>query len=321
MKRTIHRLCIAIASLFLFSTTAFAARELIPGGQVIGLELSAGSVTVAAFDDSVTIGRDAGLRIGDRIISVDGKDITCAEDVRRALNVSQGSVDLLVNRGGKEITIHMEPAITTGGPRMGVYLRQGITGIGTVTFYDPGTGIFGTLGHGVNDAKGNLLSMNRGSAYTAAIVSIQKGKVGQPGQLKGALDGAQLLGDLTGNTEQGVFGRAPKGWDGKALPCAEYGQIRTGRATIRSTVTDDDPRDYSVEILKIYPKNRSDGRNFLLKVTDPALLSATGGIVQGMSGSPIIQDGKLIGAVTHVLVNDPTMGYGIFIENMLDAAA
>ena len=320
MKRTIHRLCIAILSLYFFSTTAFAARELIPGGQVIGLELSAGSVTVAAFDDSVTTARDAGLRIGDRIIAIDGKDITCAEDVRRALNVSQGSVDLLIHRGGKEITIHMEPAVTTGGPRLGVYLRQGITGIGTVTFYDPHTHTFGTLGHGVNDAKGNLLPMSRGSAYTADIVSVQKGKTGQPGQLKGALDGAQLLGDLTCNTEQGVFGKAPIHWDGKALPCAEYGQIHAGRATIRSTVTDGDPRDYSVEILKIYPKNRSDSRNFLLKVTDPALLSATGGIVQGMSGSPILQDGKLIGAVTHVLVNDPTMGYGIFIENMLDAA-
>ena len=321
MKRTIHRLYIAIVSIYLLSTTAFAARELIPGGQVIGLELSAGSVTVAAFDDCVTTGREAGLQIGDRIVAVDGKKITCAEDVRRALNASDGSVDLLVNRSGSEITIHMEPAITTGGPRIGVYLRQGITGIGTVTFYDPATGTFGTLGHGVNDAKGNLLPMNRGSAYTASIVSIQKGKTGQPGQLKGALDGAQLLGDLTGNTEQGVFGKAPALCDGKALPCAEYGQIRAGRATIRSTVGDGDPRDYSVEILKIYPKNRSDGRNFLLKVTDPALLSATGGIVQGMSGSPIIQDGKLVGAVTHVLVNDPTTGYGIFIENMLDAAA
>ena len=321
MKRTIHRLCIAILSLYFFSTTAFAARELIPGGQVIGLELSAGSVTVAAFDDSVTTARDAGLQIGDRIIAIDGKDITCAEDVRRALNVSQGSVDLLIHRGGKEITIHMEPAVTATGPRLGVYLRQGITGIGTVTFYDPHTHTFGTLGHGVNDSKGNLLPMSRGSAYTADIVSVQKGKTGQPGQLKGALDGAQLLGDLTCNTEQGVFGKAPIHWDGNALPCAEYGQIHAGRATIRSTVANGDPRDYSVEILKIYPKNRSDGRNFLLKVTDPTLLSATGGIVQGMSGSPIIQDGKLVGAITHVLVNDPTCGYGIFIENMLDAAS
>ena len=321
MKRTIHRLCIAILSLYFFSTTAIAARLLIPGGQVIGLELSAGSVTVAAFDDSISAGRDAGLRIGDRIVSIDGKDIACAEDVRRALNVSQGSVDILVHRDGKEITIHMEPAISTGGPRMGVYLRQGITGIGTVTFYDPQTHTFGTLGHGVNDAKGNLLPMNRGSAYTADIISVQKGKAGQPGQLKGALDGAQLLGTLTGNTEQGVFGKTTTDWDGKILPCAEYGQIHAGRATIRSTVSDGDPRDYSVEILKIYSKDRSDGRNFLLKITDPALLSATGGIVQGMSGSPIIQNGKLVGAVTHVLVNDPTRGYGIFIENMLEAAS
>ena len=130
-----------------------------------------------------------------------------------------------------------------------------------------------------------------------------------------------LLGQLTDNTASGVFGTAPGGWEGQAVPVGSCEEINPGPAKIRSTVADGVPGEYSVEIIKLYPKSRADGRNMLLKVTDPALIAATGGIVQGMSGSPILQDGKLVGAVTHVLVNDPTTGYGIFIENMLDAAA
>ena len=130
-----------------------------------------------------------------------------------------------------------------------------------------------------------------------------------------------MLGILSGNTAQGVFGTAVKGFSGDPMEIAAAEEVRAGAAIIRSTVSGDTPREYSVEILKIYPKDRSDCRNLLLRITDPALLETTGGIIQGMSGSPIIQDGKLVGAVTHVLVNDPTTGYGIFIENMLDAAA
>ncbi len=132
------------------------------------------------------------------------------------------------------------------------------------------------------------------------MVSVQKGKAGSPGQLRGSVNGSHLLGRLTGNTAQGVFGTAPDAWEGQAMSLADYEDIQTGPATIRSTVDQGQPREYSVEILKIYPRSRSDCRNFLIKVTDPALLETTGGIVQGMSGSPIIQNGKLIGAVTHV---------------------
>ncbi len=321
MKQWIRRISAGFFSLYFLTASVFAARELIPVGEVIGLDLAAGEVTVAAFDEHLSSGRDAGLQIGDRILSVDGRNVDCAEDVRKALRVSDGTVDLTVSRKNKEFALSMEPEITPEGPKIGVYLRQGITGIGTVTWYDPDTGAFGTLGHGVNDGKGTLLPMTDGKAYPASIVSVQKGKSGQPGQLKGALDGSHLLGQLWKNTDQGVFGNCSKGWGGKAIPTASYQDIRTGDACIRSTVDSGAAREYSVEILKIYPKNRADCRNFLIRVTDPALLEATGGIVQGMSGSPIIQNGKLIGAVTHVLVNDPTTGYGIFIENMLDAAA
>lgn len=321
MKKNTLRLIFGCICLYLCSTTAFAADMLVPVGQVIGLELYDDTVTVVAFDDCLRSGREAGLQIGDEICNIDGHTIRTAEDVRRALNQSDGSVDMTVERGGKARQIHMDPEITADGPKLGVFLRQGITGIGTVTWYDPETDSFATLGHAVNDGKGRLLAMSRGNAYPATVVSVQRGKSGAPGQLKGALNTDVLLGNLTGNTARGVFGTAPKGWEGKAIPVAACEEVHHGSATIRSTVDNGQPRDYSVEIIKIYPKNRSDGRNMLLRVTDPDLLAATGGIVQGMSGSPLIQDGKLIGAVTHVLVNDPTTGYGIFIENMLDAAA
>ena len=147
----------------------------------------------------------------------------------------------------------------------------------------------------------------------------EKGTSGTPGQLKG--EAGQSLGPLLKNTPQGVFGKSQIPFSGEALPTASYEDIHPGPAAIRSTVSSAGVREYSVEILKIYPQDRKDGRNFLLHITDPQLLQTTGGIVQGMSGSPIIQDGKLVGAVTHVLVNDPTRGYGIFIKNMLDAAA
>ncbi len=321
MNRTIHRICFAFLSIYCCATSVFAARELIPVGEVIGLELSAGTVTVAAFDDAFPAAREGGLQIGDEILSIDDFSIQCAEDIRHALNRSDGTVELTIRRDGRKIELKLAPEITESGPKLGIYLRQGITGIGTVTFYDPATGAFGTLGHGVNDSRGKLLPMVRGNAYRATVSAVQMGKSGVPGQLKGTIRSDALLGSLEGNTARGVFGKAPGIWQGKPIPTATDREVRTGEATIRSTVNAGCPRDYSVEILKIYPSDRSDGRNLLLRVTDPDLLAATGGIVQGMSGSPIIQDGKLVGAVTHVLVNDPTRGYGIFIENMLDAAA
>ena len=183
MKRMLYRVSTAILSVYFLSISVFAAGELIPVGEVIGLELSSGTVTVAAYDDTLTAAREAGLKIGDEILAIDGRQITCAEDVRQALNHSDGSITLLVSRDGKQSSLQLEPAISPEGPKMGVYLRQGITGLGTVTFYDPATGQFGTLGHGVNDGSGDLLSMASGSAYPAEVVSIQPGKKGQPGQL------------------------------------------------------------------------------------------------------------------------------------------
>lgn len=283
---------------------ANAARMLIPVGKVIGLQLQNDVLTVAAYDDVLgEAARSAGLKIGDEIVDINGSGVSCAEDVRSALMEAVPPVELTVRRGNKMTSVELTPKQTENGPRMGVYLRQGISGIGTVTFYDPETGLFGTLGHGVSDSTGSPLRMTRGSAYEASVISVKKGKSGDPGQLKGSAENDEAFGCLLRNTHQGVFGTTRKGWQGEAVPTAEYGEILTGPAKIRCQVSCGEVRDYSAEILKIYPRTRSDGRNFLIRVTDSHLLQSTGGIVQGMSGSPIIQDGKLVGAVTHVCVN------------------
>lgn len=322
MKKFSCRTAILFLLIIICATSASAVKTLIPGGQVIGLQLQDGTVTVVALDEELgDAAKAAGLAPGDRILRIDETEVRCAQDVRTALAQSDGQVALSVQRGTKTKSLMLSPALTEGGPKLGVYLRQGTTGLGTVTYYDPGTKQLAALGHGVVCQSGELLPMNTGSVYDAQIFSIKKGVPGTPGQLLGSLTDTAPLGALEKNTEQGVFGKADSAICGDALPVAGSEQVRTGSAVIRSTVDGKNLREYSVEILKIYPNSGNRTRNMLLKVTDPALLAATGGIVQGMSGSPIIQDGKLVGAVTHVLVNDPTTGYGIFIQNMLDAAA
>ena len=322
MKKSAIRLSALLLCISMVWVTAYATDYLIPGGQVIGLSLTDDSVTVAAIDE--TIGQQArqkGICVGDRLLRIDETAIKTVEDVRNALRTSKGSITLQLQRQGQTHTLKLSPTITSDGPKLGLLLRQGVSGIGTVTFYDPDTGAFGTLGHGVNGADGKLLSITGGTAYEAAVASVKQGKVGQPGQLRGAVDGQKPLGSLQINSTRGVFGKADSRWQGSAIPVAAAEEITTGCATILSTVGGEGVQEYSVEILKIYPKTKTADRNLLIHVTDPRLLSATGGIVQGMSGSPILQNGKLVGAVTHVLVNDPKTGYGIFIENMLDAAA
>lgn len=320
MKKFIQYTAVFLICFQILAVDVFG-RELVAVGQVVGLELQDGTVTVADFDEKLgTAAQNAGLEVGDRIVSIDGRTVTTAEDVRKALDTSAGFVEVTVRRGNAEKTFRIAPEITSDGPKLGLYLRQGVTGIGTVTWYDPETGEFGTLGHGVNNSAGQLLELTKGSAYSAQVASVRKGKIGEPGQLMGSILSQTPIGRLCENEAQGVFGVSETGWEGWTVETASFEEIKTGPATILSTVCGDTVQEYSVEILKLYPKAKQSGRNLLIKVTDPQLLERTGGIVQGMSGSPIIQDGKLVGAVTHVLVNQPDTGYGIFIENMLQAA-
>ena len=321
MKKHTVRFMALILTVFIMTQNVSAAKLLVPVGQVVGLEIGDEQVTIDGFDQQLgEIAKSAGLREGDRIATIDGQPIRSAQDVKQALLRSDGDVDMTIIRGKLEKEIELEPAITPEGPKLGIYLRQGITGVGTVTYYDPDSKTFGALGHGVNDKSGDLVTMTKGFAYTAAVDAVKKGKSGDPGQLMGSVTNLLPFASLSKNTTQGIFGKADIPFPGDTLPIGAISEIQAGPAIIRSTIQNETAQEYSVEILKIYPHSSADGRNLLLRVTDQRLLDTTGGIVQGMSGSPIIQNGKLVGAVTHVLVNDPTTGYGIFIENMLDAA-
>ena len=319
MRRKFYRGLTAAVLVILYSVPAQAAKLLVPVGEVVGLSLSEGTVTVAAFHESYgAAAREAGIQIGDEIVSVDGLAVDSVQDLYDGLKRSGGTVNLCLRRNGRDRQVHISPTATAEGPRLGIYIREGVTGIGTVTWYDPDRGTFGCLGHGISDSRGALAPMESGWVYEAAVESVKRGEPGEPGQLRGAVQAQTPAGRLKSNTAFGVFGSGAK-WTGEALPAAEPEEVREGPAQILSNVSGDEIALYDVQILKCRPDGG--GRDLVLKVTDPELLSATGGIVAGMSGSPIIQDGKLVGAVTHVLVNDPTRGYGIFIENMLEAAA
>ena len=279
MKKSMQTLALFFLIL-LYIPGAAAAELLIPVGKVVALELENGCVTVAAFE-----GDGCGeLQIGDEIQTIDGHFIDSPADVRSALEASDGTVEVRLLRGKQTLCIQLTPRITADGPRLGVFLRQGVTGIGTVTYFDPDTETFAALGHGVSAADGQPVEMERGTVYAARVLSVRRGKAGQPGQLMGALTQPEPLGALFENTPMGVFGNCG-GWKGQPIPAAQAHEIRAGAATILSTVSGETPQEYSVEILKIYPNSDKEGRNMLIKVTDPDLLQSTGGIVQGMGVS------------------------------------
>lgn len=287
---------------------------LVPGGCTVGIKLNTKGLVVTGFEGQ-SPAKEAGLKKGDVIIEVDGEQIHTTAALKE--NIDDEEIVLTVLRNGKEA----EFCVTPRHRQIGAYVRDSVAGIGTVTYYDPVTGSFGALGHGVNDVNSaDLIPVEDGALVGSSVVEVEKGKNGTPGELKGKFDLKTILGTVDRNCAHGIFGELTTPISAKPLPVGSTEEVKAGKATILSNVSGSEVREYSVEILKIYPHADETGRNMLLKITDKELLSTTGGIVQGMSGSPIIQDGKLVGAVTHVLVNDPTKGYGIFIENMLDAA-
>ncbi len=315
------RLLSMVLLLGLLRTVAGAAvpETLIPGGNTIGLELQLDGVSVVELAEDPPA--RAGLRCGDLIRYADGKEISTVEDLTSAVKLAGGRpIILTISRNGEERDIRLSPIAAETGWRLGIYVRDHLDGIGTVTYYEQEDGTFGALGHGVSGGEqGALLPLRGGKVLTSEVASVTRGKVGTPGALQGAVCSKESCGQVLRNTSRGIFGTMTP-VENTPIPVAESSQVHTGPAQIRSTVHGQEVRSYSIRIQQIYNTEEHD-RNLLIKVTDPALLEATGGIVQGMSGSPIIQDGKLIGAVTHVLIDDPTQGYGIFIENMLDAAA
>ncbi len=312
------------------SGKAFASETLIPVGEVVGIQITLDGVLVAAVGPVDTVNGElspaeaAGLRVGDVITAVNGTEVGSAAELAAAVKAMNGaSAELCVMRNGRLLTFEVTPAETPDGDsRLGLWLRDGVTGIGTITYIDPETGAFGALGHGVNDMEsGTLLPVEGGDVCRARIVDVKRGEAGEPGELSGSFNAGDTIGHIEENTRHGIFGVMEQSFAElhEAMPVAEPGEIVSGPATILACVDGSAVREYAVEIAKA-GFVAGDGRDLTIRVTDPELLARTGGIVQGMSGSPILQNGKLVGAVTHVLTGDPTRGYGIFAEHMLDAA-
>ncbi|MBR2929749.1 MAG: hypothetical protein IKC32_00835 [Clostridia bacterium] len=290
--------------------------SLLVGGIIFGTRIKETHVTVTTPDEGGT------LAVGDRIISINGKDILGISDVKRAVSGCGGEeLSIICERGGKRVTLSLKPREVDGDYKLGAVIREGAAGIGTVTYVDPASGAFGGLGHGICDPEsGEVVEMTNGTATSVILGGVVKGEAGKPGELTGILTDRRM-GVIEANTELGVFGRLDSIPErcSTLLPIAYKSEVTAGDAKILSTLKNGATLEYSVKLSDVKPT--SDGTKcFKVTVTDPALLAISGGIVRGMSGSPIIQDGKLVGAVTHVMVANPTEGYGIFIENMLNAS-
>ena len=293
---------------------------LVPVGHTVGIKLFSRGIVVVKLTDGGTPARECGLRTGDVIVKCGGSAVTSTEQFQTLLQKNGSeAADLQISRRGNSMTLSVEPSQNDQGVYcIGAWVRDSMAGIGTMTYYDPSTGVFGALGHGVTDTDTALLMpFSNGSILPSTVKAVKKGEAGSAGELRGDFDLTNDLGPLYANTGSGIFGKLNTAPGTEAA--VPVGTALPGPAVIRANVQGDDVREYCIEILKV-SSNSTDGRDLVLSVTDPALLETTGGIVQGMSGSPILQNGKIVGAVTHVLLNDPTKGYGILIENMLDAA-
>lgn len=308
-------------------TPAVAGRKVIPVGRAVGIKLFSDGVLVVGLSDVDTDGgkkspgRACGLKTGDIITHINGDEVDTIEQVQVLITEQAGEpLTIQAMRGQKQMQLTAEAVENSAGVyQLGLWLRDSMAGIGTVTFYDPVSGVFGALGHGINDVDtATLMPMESGGIMDATVAEVKKGAVGDPGELHGQFDPRKDLGSLYANTERGIFGRGLN-VTGTAVEIASGNQIHEGKATILSNVRGSEVEEYEVRITHVSADGKGQ-KDMMLQVTDPELLALTGGIVQGMSGSPILQDGRIVGAVTHVLVNDPTRGYGIFIENMLQSS-
>lgn len=307
-------------------------QSVVPGGQPFGIKMFTNGVMVINTGDVQSENgvcnpaKDAGIQVGDVILCVNGRHVRSNEDFASLIDSSNGdpvNISLMREEQTQQVTLTPVADKTSGAYRVGLWVRDSSAGIGTVTFYDPTSLVFGGLGHAVCDVDtGEILPLMSGEMAPVEVTGCTKGKCGIPGELSGAFLSEEKLGDLKLNTQTGLFGQLGKlPQDSQdTVEVAMRQEVHTGDAVIRSTVDSGEVKEYAITIEKVDYSEESPTKNLQVRVTDPELLEKTGGIVQGMSGSPILQDGRLVGAVTHVFVNDPTRGYGIFAENMLDTA-
>lgn len=321
---------VAICLVFASPLAAFAdEKEVYIGGFPAGFLLNTTTVEVVGICDILTAdgvvspARQSGIKSGDIIDKINEREINSASDLNDAIESPYKSYMMTVIRGEEIFQVSIEPVIerATGQKKLGMLVKDSLNGIGTVTYVDQAGGKFGSLGHPVTDNNQNLIGINGGSIYDCVIYGIKKGMRGNPGELKGTIENNYMVGVVSKNCECGIFGNISAEFDTSKLQTAKIGAlngVQPGKAYIYSTVNGNSPCKYEISIVKVDEGNK-DNRNFVIKIDDERLIEATGGIVQGMSGSPIVQNGKLVGAVTHVFVNDPTRGYGIGIEKMLSS--
>ena len=301
--------------------------KLVPCGNVFGVKFFTKGVLVIKLseiecaDGLVSPAKNAGIEVGDIIVKVNSKEINTVEEMSAEIEKSKGQgLEIVYERQGKTERCELVPVLSLSDRKYktGIWVRDSTAGIGTMTYYDPETGVFAGLGHGICDVDtGELMPLLRGSVVDVDVTDIIRGRRGMPGELKGDFDSIKK-GVLTDNTDVGVYGvmdEMPVP-DGKMYEIGLEDEMSEGTASILCELDDEGIVEYSVEISEIMNDDGM-GKNFVITVTDERLVEKTGGIVQGMSGSPVIQNGKLVGAVTHVLVNNPKKGYGIFIGNML----
>lgn len=303
----------------------------IPSGEPVGIKIFSDGLLVINVsevktkDGVVSPAKSAGIAVGDRIISADSLYPATSEELAEIVNSSSGDVELAILRGEDEINVTLTPALSAddGTRKLGIWVRDSTAGVGTMTFYDPKTKTFATLGHGITDTDtGDIVIPKRGTLTDCNIISVKKGTVGEPGELGGRF-GAKTYGDILMNSSFGVYGRLTAGEkldDSAYMKVATRFEVKQGEAYILADVDGNGTKRYSISIDEVSKAEESGNKGLVISVTDSALLEKTGGIVQGMSGAPIIQNNMLVGAVTHVFVNDPRRGYGIFAENMLEEA-
>ena len=300
---------------------------LVPSGRTVGVTMDTKGLLVLGTG-GVEGEKDpckGVLQTGDLILAANGQFLENKEMLMETIEKSEGkAISLLIERNGRERNLSVLPVFSAadGAYKIGAWVRDSIQGIGTVTFVDPESGSFGALGHGVYDADTDMLMDIRGGSLTQAeLTGIVKGQKGKAGELTGKIDLQEKIAVVEENTETGIFGVSEELLlEGEAIPVADRNEIKEGRAAILSDLEGKGICSYEIEIEAVRKKDSKNHKDMTIRITDERLLQLTGGIVQGMSGSPIIQDGKLVGAVTYVMLNEPTRGYGIFIENMLDAA-
>ena len=303
-------------------------KYVVPSGESIGVKMYTDGLLVVYVSEvngsdgiQYTPAKDAGIREGDRILSIDNHELTTNEEFSEYVNNVKRQVHLKVAREDEIFETDIVPVVSSDNKyKVGMWVRDSTAGIGTMTYYEPQTDVYAALGHAICDTDtGSILKISQGALMECDIISVKKGESGIPGELCGSFSGMEI-GTITENNEFGIYGKLTQQFDNKEnlTEVATRFQIKEGPAEILCDIDGTGVKNYSVDITKISKDAVRDNKGLIIKITDEALLEKTGGIVQGMSGAPILQNGMLVGAVTHVFVNDPTKGYGIFAENMID---